>query len=529
MKYSKSLNANILAGSIITLAILFRLLLITLGWPALNSDEGTMGLMGIHILTRGEHPIFFYGQNYMGALEAYLAAFFFRFFEISTLALRLGLIMMLISFFIVMYLLAKKLYTPKFAIFSLIILALGSKYILNKELVAVGGAVETLLCGSLLFLLTLIIVTESQAAILLLFWGLTAGVGLWSHLLITPFILFSGLVLTICYWRQLINYKSLMLILGFIIGSLPLMYYNLHALPGEDSLSVFRQIHQESGFPHPSIAQLFPLQIKGATLISLPLITGAIPLCTTQDVLPTNLHLLHSIPCIFSQIIWPLGVIAMWLYALWQTIVAMRKMNGLSNRKSGEIQIVRLCLLLTAGITYILYVASPAAAMYPVTTSRYLIGLLIVTPALLWPFWDVKNILKRIALILITCIFFLGSITIFSEIPSMKHQLQSQETLIKILLQNNLRHIYSEYWTCNRLIFQTKEQIICGVINAGLAEGQNRYPEYYTIVSNDPQSAYVFPNSYVENNPINETLSQEGYTKIYTPSYIIYKPSKMIK
>ena len=39
-------------------------------------DTSTVGLMGIHIL-EGEFPLFYYGQNYMGALEAYTAAVMF--------------------------------------------------------------------------------------------------------------------------------------------------------------------------------------------------------------------------------------------------------------------------------------------------------------------------------------------------------------------------------------------------------------------------------------------------------------------
>src|SRR5262245_56727648 len=54
--------------------VALRLTLAALGWPATDSDEATFGLMALHISERGAHPIFFYGQTYMGALEAYLAA-----------------------------------------------------------------------------------------------------------------------------------------------------------------------------------------------------------------------------------------------------------------------------------------------------------------------------------------------------------------------------------------------------------------------------------------------------------------------
>ncbi|HXZ04483.1 MAG TPA: hypothetical protein VEH81_06590, partial [Ktedonobacteraceae bacterium] len=63
---------GILALVVIAIASLIRISLITLGWPHSNADEGTMGIMAMHILYKGEHPIFFYGQNYMGTLEAYL-------------------------------------------------------------------------------------------------------------------------------------------------------------------------------------------------------------------------------------------------------------------------------------------------------------------------------------------------------------------------------------------------------------------------------------------------------------------------
>ena len=62
----------ILALLIIALATVLRIFLIAWGWPHSNADEGIMGIMAMHILHTGEHPIFFYGQSYMGTLEAYL-------------------------------------------------------------------------------------------------------------------------------------------------------------------------------------------------------------------------------------------------------------------------------------------------------------------------------------------------------------------------------------------------------------------------------------------------------------------------
>ncbi len=85
------------------LAALIRISLIALGWPPLESDEGVIGLMGMHIAYGKELPIFFYGQSYMGAWEAYVAAFFFKLFGISTFTLKLGVTLMTLGFIIAMY------------------------------------------------------------------------------------------------------------------------------------------------------------------------------------------------------------------------------------------------------------------------------------------------------------------------------------------------------------------------------------------------------------------------------------------
>ncbi|HKJ65439.1 MAG TPA: hypothetical protein VJ969_08555, partial [Desulfopila sp.] len=45
---------------------------------ASTRDTSVVGIMGLHIL-EGARPLFFYGQAYMGAAEAYLTAAVFSF------------------------------------------------------------------------------------------------------------------------------------------------------------------------------------------------------------------------------------------------------------------------------------------------------------------------------------------------------------------------------------------------------------------------------------------------------------------
>src|ERR1700686_4825711 len=119
VKHLKSRPYEIAALIIIVLAVLLRIILIAKGWPETDSDEGTMGLEAMHIAFRGEHPVFLYGQNYMGMIEAYVGALLFRLFGVSLFSLRLGMVILFALFLVSLYLLTSLLYSKKLALGSL--------------------------------------------------------------------------------------------------------------------------------------------------------------------------------------------------------------------------------------------------------------------------------------------------------------------------------------------------------------------------------------------------------------------------
>ena len=69
-------------------AIGLKGLLLALDAVPFNADEAVVALMARHIL-QGERPWFFYGQAYMGSLDAYLVAGAFRVLGERVLAIRL--------------------------------------------------------------------------------------------------------------------------------------------------------------------------------------------------------------------------------------------------------------------------------------------------------------------------------------------------------------------------------------------------------------------------------------------------------
>jgi hypothetical protein len=166
-------------------------------------------------------------------------------------------------------------------------------------------------------------------------------------------------------------------------------------------------------------------------------------------------------------------------------------------------QVARLLLLVGGGLALAAYSVSSAPMGWPGFHARYLIGLLIITPAVLDPLWRLAGMTKplmtklahfgtwsaRAAFAGIAIVLLIGTVLAFSEVPTT----QQEFDLINNLLRVGVTHMYTDYWTCNNIAFLSNERIICGVVDGNLQPSHNRDPQYWSYVSHDPHSAYVFP------------------------------------
>src|SRR5579863_2112443 len=277
------------ALGLIVLAVGIRIVLLSQGWPHTNSDEGTFGMMAINIAFHGDRPIFMYGQNYMGTTQAYLGALIFRLFGISLFNLRLGLVLLFALFLYAMYLLTSLLYSKGMALFTLLLLALGSSYVIFRQVQSLGGWVETLFFGALLYFLAswLSLTARQEAArarrILRLAvyfgWGALVGLCLWSTVVIAPFLLSSGLLLLLFCWRDIRSWAPVAIIAGLLIGGFPLIIYNLHAAPGADSWTTLLSLFNSNGAAAQSKLYYLEHGTLGILLISLPAIASKSDIC----------------------------------------------------------------------------------------------------------------------------------------------------------------------------------------------------------------------------------------------------------
>jgi len=557
MKYLKIGIDEIWANVIIAFAIVLRIILASQNWPPTNSDEGTMGLMARHIAYSGEYPIVFYGQNYMGALEAYIAAAMFHLFGPSLFTLRLSVVLLIACFFVSMYLLTSALYTKKLALVTLAVLSLGSSYLFTRELITTGGSAETLLFGSLAFLLSFWLALSYSQYLsprrrwLRLVgygcWGLVVGLGLWSDLVVLPFFTMAGLLLILFCWRELRSWAPLCLLLGLLIGAFPLLVYNFNALHGADSLSIIVGLFHGSTTQAPHTLGQLIQAIKGTILVSIPTATGN-PFCPVSELPWIGESSPPSLQCTAIHEGWGLGYILLLTIAvllaastLWQLRDRIRShAESFAERQTIVRHVARFMLLGSAVLAIGVYALSSGPMSWPGIHSRYLIGLLIVTPAVIAPLWNavstiklpieslakVKAVAAGAVFLVIGTLLLVGTINTFREIPANNVTNQQQEALINDLLHIGATHIYTDYWTCDRIAFISNERIICGVLDPDLiGTHNNRYMPYLAIVEADPHSAYVF----LVNSPQAATMARQAvtpgahYQRFLFDGYIVYQ------
>lgn len=575
---------GIFAFLIIALATLLRIFLIAWGWPHSNSDVDTTGIMAMHIADKGEHPIFFYGQNYQGALDAYLGVAFFRLFGISVFSLRLGAVLFFALFLVIMYCLTSLLYTKKLALITLVLLSLGSSIMLDAEIAGLAGYPELLFFGSLSMLLASWLALSYDQysspnrrlwrSIAYGCWGLAAGLGFWSDFLMLVFILFSGILLVLFCWRELLRFAVLPLVTGLIIGSFPLIMYNLHAAPGQNTLNVLSYLHNAGSVELAIIRAhnhiLLEPELKGTMLTSLPAATGGTPFCydtnlrltgylSFQNVQCPSLH--SNVSAVFVALAWSVGFLVLWTISVILTIHNLLKLSIQTPRPQTDKQAIirqfaRLMLLCSGGLILLLFIMSPASAVFP-QNSRYLIGLLISTPALIAPLWDLsfgkramtsdasndkrswftfisfKKNLGRGILLIIGIVLLVGTIQSFLEISTVQASNQKQASLVHNLLRIKATHIYTDYWTCNSIAFASREQIICSVVDRQLhmQPHLNRYAPYSKIVEADPNSAYVFPIEAGQVPAIVERAAHAPgqFKRFVFGDYVVYQPVVPLK
>ncbi|MFD1322024.1 hypothetical protein [Micromonospora sonneratiae] len=510
----------------------YRLVLTLLTVPGSNSDEATFGLVAAHIAEGRSLPVFLYGQHYMGTFESYLAAALFALLEPSWFALRLPLLLLYAAFVYLVHRLTRRLYSPWLATFTVGLLALGSERVVRDQLTAVGGRPEI---KPAVVLLLLIAVGLGQhrirhSRLVVGGFGLLAGLSLWDDWLVLPYLAVVGVVLLIACGRQLLGWSGVLLVGGFVLGLLPLIVDNLTAPPGQDSLSVLQQLSDGESEP-----ASWGDRVRGSVLTGIPLATG---LCPSEGCAPW-------------QAWWGPLYLALLLVAAILAAVGIRRPGGTAATDTGSagatagrriVYVAQFALVVGAALTVLSYARNALAATAPLATARYLSVLQISLPAVLWPLWlaarrwrrPTHRVLAAVSttiLAAVTAFMLFTTVTLVRQIGSIRAEERSARELARFAERAGLRHVYGEYWTCNRLIFNSRERVICAVLGDDLRPGQNRYAPYATEVQGADRPAFIFETGGPADVAFQDYLREIGVPAKVTEvdGYRVYQPETTVR
>ncbi|MFF0367665.1 hypothetical protein [Micromonospora sp. NPDC005087] len=459
----------------------YRLALLGHAAPPTNSDEATMGLAALHI-ARGEgFPVWFYGQQYMGTLEAYLAAPVFALTGgPSLLALRLPTLALYAVFLLLAWRLTLRLTGDRwFGLLVVAMLALGSDRVVKNQLIAGGGYPEMNAAGVALALLALDLATGRPGRRLRRWaaWGFLAGLMLWVDPLVLAYVLATGGVLVVFCRRELRGAAGVLLGAATVLGAAPLLAHSL--LTGRIPLRAM--IAASSADATTGWVE----RLHGGLLLGPPLGMG---FCAPGR-------------CATWQLWWALALPVLLAVAAGTAWRVLRRppTAGPSPRAAAA---MRLALVLAAVATLGAYTVSSAAGLTPVESSRYLSCLLISLPALLWPVWTVARsggrwtAARPVALVVLAATVGTAAHATWRSVqtaPATRAAEARHAELVTTLRHLGVRQVRAGYWTCNRLTFASAEEVVCAVVDDRLRPGLDRYPAYRREVEGATAPAWVAP------------------------------------
>lgn len=490
------------ALGVLLLGLAWKIILLSQNAFPFNADEAIVGLMGRHILM-GERPIFFYGQSYMGSLDAILVAIGFRWFGINVQVIRLIQIILYLGIIFTTILIAYRLHKDQVAaLLSGLLLAIPTVNFTLYTTVSLGGYGEALLIGNVLILLTLHMRDHPNGFGNYFLWGLLAGSGFWAFGLTAIYIVPCALLLFLEPLREkgLPNLGGYFILsIGLAIGLSPILFWIIR-----NGMSTFIQELFGSAIAGASSANPFDsfrIHFQNLLVFGPTVILGLRAPWSTK---PLSLPLL------------PFAV-SFWGFVSLHAVFRRRLQAGVTafSLLMGSSLLVMLGFLLTP------FGADPSG--------RYFLPLMIPLVILAGEFVRRPMISFPSSL---RWILFSGVIafqlysnwqaattlpdritTQFDSVARVDHD--ELDRLISFLLSEDETRGYTNYWVAYPLAFQSDEQLIFYPSlpyhhDFRYAARDNRYSAYQEMVDQSPHAAFITTHHTTLNESLRESLRSLG-------------------
>jgi hypothetical protein len=484
---------------LMVIALIVRLDFMRAGEFVIDADEAIVGLMGKHIVEGRGIPTFYYGQHYMGSLEAILASVVFRIFGVSGFALQLVPLSFSLALVYVMYRLGKAVGGVSVGRVAALLCAIPPSPLVVWSFKARGGFIELIVIGALALLLTVrwLRKPSTNLSYPALIW-LCLGLGWWVNNQIIYFLVPIGIFGALKSFSSLRAQRMSMsqavslacvATTSFFIGSAPYWIYNLRK--GFPSLGMF-------GFASSSdIAE----HVAGLFRSALPIILGAKHFWQDNPVFPGSTWAVCGL------------YLAVFLWVLWARRRTIASLLRCSVDRIEPLEIFLLFIPFTCAV----FAVSSFGWLWQ--APRYLlplyVGVFVVSG------WFVREMLRRSATLGAVVLVAMVGLNIASSyaggraIPGEpvvfngERVSRDHSEVIHTLDTLGITKVRTNYWIGYRLAFETNERVTFLVFEA---PKQIRIDEYENLV--DPHERFVFPLLLVpsERARYGPGLTRLGYT-----------------
>lgn len=509
-------------------ALALRVIVLASGAVSFHSDEGVVALMARHINQGLPIPAFFYGQAYMGSLDALLVALGFRVLGEHVLTIRLVESALYLATVALTTGLTLRLTGQRgVALMAGLLASVPPMTMTLYTTMTLGGYSETLLFGTVALWLGYDLSHEYPTSL----WrwgllGLTAGLGWWTNGLIVVYLLPIALYLLASLrqrspgpsfsakWREGrgVGFAALC----FLIGSLPWWMYNVD--------HNWDALHWLTGSLQSANGIAFGPGIRAFSLffIGLPAAFGA----------------RFSWQGNWWAGAWSGLIIAIYVLAIGVSIIRARKTDGVER--------YLVTLLIGFGVIFI------GSAFGSDPSGRYFVPIMpilgILLAAMAYSLWQRAGKQRIVAVALIggVLIFqFAGHVTAMTTIPpGITSQFDPandftndyDQALIDFLLAHNAMLGYGTYWVTFRIAFLSQERVI---LDAWLPNKESllytpvdrRYPPYTQRVEAAPHPVYVTAHLPALDTALVDKLARAGITyrtQVIGPYTVYYDLSQRI-
>lgn len=480
------------------LALALRAWIIATDGIAFESDEAIVDLMARHINQGKPIPTFFYGQPYMGSLNAVAVAGGFRLLGESVETGRIVHAAIFVLTLFSGYGLARAVSgSPRIAAMVLLLMAVPTASAMLYTLIPLGGWPDGVLYSTLILLFAWQVTVQQKNDL----WrwgllGLAAGTGWWVNPSVVTSLAVAGVLglryLSLRHWRGYVLAG-----VAFLLGSLPWWVYNLRH-DWEAMAYLFHGYIGPDGEPFPLSERLL-----GLVGLGLPALYGLRE--PTAPGFPLSVQALIALP--------------LYLFLLIDFVFQLPR--RLRHRPDARLRAEGWVWLVFGVFTVVFLVSS-----FFDTTGRYLMPVWV--PAMIGVALAIDRLRRfgplvaAIALGLLLA-FQAGTLVHLTQSgDGLQFQLEAQlqtparydDELLAFLDAEGYSHGYASYWTAYRLIFRAHERVLFDSFlpysEAQIGVDANRYPPYIEAVAQAERVVWITQNFPALDRAIEATLAEAG-------------------